>query len=270
MPGHLPHAARLLATAALAAALALGVAGCKTTGSDVTGSIGAPSGEPRNEAEWRRAADYWGGRYQANAADPEAAIKYAQALRATDRRAQAAAVLEQATIRHPHDRALLGAYGRALADVGKFEQALDVLARAHTPDQPDWRILNVQGAVLDQLGRSHEARRHYANALKIRPNEPAVLSNLGLSYALTKDLKRAEATLRRAAAQPGAEPKVRQNLGLVIALQGRYDEAESIVRADLPPEEAVAAVAELRQMMEQRSDLGPPGRAASAKRRTGL
>ena len=51
------------------------------------------------------------------------------------------------------DRALLGAYGRALADAGNFKQALDVLERAHSPDQPDWRILSVQGAVMDQMGR---------------------------------------------------------------------------------------------------------------------
>lgn len=236
------------------------MAACKTTGGpDTTGSIGASSA-PRSESEWRRAADTWGERYQSNPDDPEAAIYFAQALRATDRRAQAAAVLEQATIKHPQNTDLLGAYGRALADVGKYEQALDVLTRAHTPDRPDWRILNAQGAVLDQLGRHPEARRHYANALKIKPNDPSVLSNLGLSYALAKDLGRAEATLRRAVAQPGAEPKARQNLGLVVALQGRFDEAESIVRADLPPQEASSAVAELRQMMSQRNEWKRTGR----------
>ena len=76
-----------------------------------------------------------------------------------------------------------------------------VLDRAHTPEQPDWRILSVQGAVLDQLGRHQDAQRHYLTALKIVPNEPSVLSNLGLSYALSKDLKDAEATLRLAVAQ---------------------------------------------------------------------
>jgi Flp pilus assembly protein TadD len=49
----------------------------------------------------------------------------------------------------------------------------------------------VQGAVLDQMGRHEEAQRYYASALRIVPDEPSVLSNLGLSYALSKDLKRA-------------------------------------------------------------------------------
>ena len=81
---------------------------------------------------------------------------------------------------------VLGAYGRALADVGNYKQALDVLSRAHTPDQPDWRILSVQGAVLDQMGRHEEAQRYYGTALRIVPDEPSVLSNLGLSYALVE------------------------------------------------------------------------------------
>ncbi|MGE0564358.1 MAG: tetratricopeptide repeat protein [Pseudolabrys sp.] len=265
---HLPRIAGLLATAALAAVLALPVAGCKTTGGDITGSLGAPS-EPRTEAEWRRAADYWGGRYQSDPSDPVVAMKYAQALRATDRKAQAAAVLEQASIKHPHDKALLGDFGRALADVGKLDQALDVLGRAHTPDQPDWRILNAQGAVLDQLGRSQDARRHYSSALKIKPNEPSVLSNLGLSYALTKDLRQAESMLRRAAAQPGAEPRVRQNLGLVVALQGRFDEAEQIVRADLPAAEAAAAVDDLRRMIDERGGVQRSTQRGSKKKKSG-
>ena len=105
--------------------------------------------------------------------------------------------------------------------------------RAHTPDQPDWRILNAQGAVLDQLGRHAEAQRHYSAALKIVPNDPSVLSNLGLSYALMKDLRRAEATLRqRCGGRRRAE--VRQNLALVVGLQGRFAEAEKIASADLP------------------------------------
>jgi Flp pilus assembly protein TadD len=160
-------------------------------------------------------------------------------------------VLEQAAIHNPHNRALIGAYGRALADNGNFQQALDVLNRAHTQDQPDWRVLSVQGAVLDQMGRHGDAQRHYASALRLMPNEPSVLSNLGLSYALQKNLPQAEATLRQAAEQPGAEPKVRQNLALVVGLQGRFQEAEGIARGDLSPAEAAANVAYLRQMLAQ-------------------
>ena len=41
------------------------------------------------------------------------------------------------------------------------------------------------------------------SALKIAPEEPSVLSNLGLSYVLSKDLPKAEETLRRANSRAG-------------------------------------------------------------------
>jgi len=246
----------MLAAAALTAVLMLGLGGCQTT-NDITGSIGGRSApEPVTESDWRAALDTWGARYKANPSDAEAAIRYARALRATDQRAQAVAVLEQAAIRNPNHMALLGAYGRALAAVGNYQQALDALGRAHTPDNPDWSILNAQGAVLDQLGRHAEAQRHYSAALKIAPDEPSVLSNLGLSYVLTKDLKRAEITLRRALAQPGADPKVRQNLALVLGLRGKNAEAEQIAGEGLPPDQAAANVANLRQVLSQRQKSG--------------
>ena len=154
----------------------------------------------------------------------------------------------------PATRHCSPAYGRALVDNGNFQQAFDVLSRAHSPDNPDWRILSVQGTALDQLGRHDEARRYYASALKIVPEEPTVLSNLGLSYVLSKDLPKAEEVLRRAYASSKADARVRQNLGLVVGLQGRFGEAETIVKADLPADEAAANVGYLKEMLSRKDN----------------
>ncbi len=207
----------------------------------------------------------YGQQYRANPGNTDAALRYAQALRATGQRAQAVAVLERVSLANPRDKAVLGAYGRALAEAGNYDQALEVLGRAHSPDQPDWRVLSAQGAVLDQMGRHVDAQRYYLTALKIVPEEPSVLSNLALSYALAKDLPNAEATLRRAAAQRPVDPRVRQNLALVVGLQGRFAEAETIARADLPPEEAAANVAYLRQMLAHRNGAANADRGGRAK-----
>jgi Flp pilus assembly protein TadD len=115
------------------------------------------------------------------------------------------------------------------------------------------------------MGRHQDAQRHYLTALKIVPDEPSVLSNLGLSYALSKDLKRAEETLRRAGAQRPTDPRVRQNLALVVGLQGRFAEAEDIARADLPPDQAAANVAYLRQMLAHNGQAPPHGQINTAK-----
>ena len=51
-----------------------------------------------------------------------------------------------------------------------------------------------------------------------------------------------------------ADARVRQNLGLAVGLQGRFAEAESIVKADLPAEEAAANVAYLKQMLARKDN----------------
>src|SRR5215468_6044208 len=249
---------RLVTSAVLAVALGTATAGCKTIQSGEPPSTSAMAAAPRSEPDTRGTNANLAERYRANPTDPVLAINYAQSLRASGQRSQAVAVLEQAALKNPKNMELLGAYGRALADAGNYQQALDVLNQAHTPDRPNWRMLNVQGAVLDQMGRHEEARGYYAAALKIVPDEPSVLSNLGLSHALSKDLVRAEMTLRRAASRSGAEPRVRQNLALVVGLQGRFAEAETIARADLPPDLAAANVAYLRQMLAQQNQLQVP------------
>jgi Flp pilus assembly protein TadD len=250
--------ARLLASTTLSAILVLGLCGCQTAGmsditSDITGSLGEKT-ETSRAADPRREVETYRDRFRANPKDADAALQYGKALRAAGQRSQAVAVLEQATIAQPGNKALIAGYGRALADNGNFQQAFDVLSQAHTPDDPDWRILSAQGTALDQLGRYDEARQYYASALKIAPEEPSVLSNLGLSYVLSKDLPKAEETLRRAYSRPDADPRVRQNLALVVGLQGHLAEAESILKADRPAEEAAANVAYLKRLLSRKDN----------------
>jgi Flp pilus assembly protein TadD len=244
-----PSLARLLGSVAVAALLASGLGGCKTMG-DITGSLTSKSDTA--QADPHRAVEVYGARYRSNPRDADAALGYGQALRANGQRAQAVAVLEQASMGHPANKQLLAAYGRALADNGNFQLAFDVLSRAHTPDNPDWRILSVQGTALDQMGKHQEARGYYASALRIAPEEPSVLSNLGMSYVLSRELPKAEETLRRAQATGRADARVRQNLALAVGLQGRFAEAETIARADLPPDEAAANVEILKQMLARK------------------
>jgi len=262
-----PPFARLLSSVVLTVLVAAGLGGCQTM-SDVTGALRSKS-EPAPPATPQGAAEVYGERYRANPKDGNAAIAYGQALRANGQREQAVAVLEQATLASPGNKTVLAAYGRALADNGNFKLAFDVLSKAHTPDNPDWKLLSVQGTVLDQMGRHDEARRYYDSALKIMPGEPSVLSNLGLSYMLSRDLPKAEQTLRQAYASQSADARVFQILALVVGLQGRFGVAETIAKADLPPDEASTNVADLKETLtgqEKRQGKGQdrpqPGRNA--------
>lgn len=247
--------ARLLKGAVLLA-VALAMAGCAgKTANITTGSIpklGKPVAE-MNATELRGAAETVGRAYEKNPKDRDVGMNYANLLRMNGRNEQALAVMQQVAIFHPQDRDVLAAYGKAQAAAGQLEQALNTIMRAQTPDRPDWRLRSAEGAILDQLGRAAEARQRYREALDLKPNEPSVLSNLGMSYLLARDLKTAETYLRSAAEQPGADSSVRQNLALTVGLQGRFQEAETIARQELAAGQAEANVAYLRSMLAQQN-----------------
>ena len=253
---------RLVVSWLSSAVLLVGLCSCQTTSPpDITGSLGDNTATS-HPSDPRRDIGALRDRYRANPKDADLALNYAAALRAAGERSQAVAVLEQATIANPKNRALLAGYGRALADNGNFEQAFDVLSQAHSPEDPDWRILSVQGAVLDQQGKFEEARQYYASALRIVPDEPSVLSNLGLSYLLSKELGKAEEVLRKAYSHAQNDRRIRMNLAVVLGLEGRMAEAENIARANLPVDEATANVAELKRLLARKDN----ARASNADR----
>ncbi len=249
-PSHPAKAAGI----ALILSACLMAGGCQNTSlSDVTGSIGTPQIRPMptSEPELRRYTEDLGRRYDSNPESKNTAIAYARGLRALTQYAQAVAVMQRLAAKYPKDMEVLGAYGKALADAGRLQEAADVLSRAHTPEQPNWSILSAQGSVADQLGDHAQAQNYYEAALKIVPNQPEVLSNLGLSYALSKHLPQAETTLQKAVAQPNADMRVRQNLALVLALQGKFNEAQTIAARDLSPIDAATNVESIKQMIAQ-------------------
>ena len=244
-----------LITTAFIIALAASVAGCGTS-KMTTGSIGRPSGKPletMSAGELHKATIALGQSYAKNPNDKRIATNYAAALQMDGDADQSLAVMRKLAIVLPKDRDVLAAYGKALAANGQFEPALDAVRRAQTPEYPDWKLVSAEAAILDQLGQRDEARQNYRKALDLKPNEPSILSNLGMSYVLEGDLSTAETYMRSAAQQPNADSRVRQNLALVVGLQGRFDEAEKIASQELSPEQAQANVAYLRQMLAQQN-----------------
>ncbi|RUW32254.1 MULTISPECIES: tetratricopeptide repeat protein [unclassified Mesorhizobium] len=245
-----------LITTALTVALAASVAGCGSTSKFTTGSISRSDNRPletMSANELHSATARLGDSYARNPNDKRIATNFAAALQMDGDADQSLAVMRKLAIAYPKDRDVLAAYGKALAANGQFEQALDAVRRAQTPEYPDWRLVSAEAAILDQMGQRDEARQDYRKALELKPNEPSILSNLGMSYVLEGDLRTAETYMRSAAQQPSADSRVRQNLALVVGLQGRFDEAEKIASQELSPEQAQANIAYLRQMLAQQN-----------------
>ena len=241
---------------ALATGLALAVvlSGCasrQTTGS-VPKNLRKPVAE-MNQTELKQATNYWQKQYTRLPKNKNVGLQFATSLRMTGRNEQALAVMQQVAIHHPTDREVLGAYGKALVGAGQLKKALETIQRAQTPDNPDWKLYSAEGAIYDQVNEPKLARLAYRKALELRPGEPSVLSNLGMSYLLAGDLRASETYLRQAINRPGADSRVRQNLALVIGLQGQFKEAETVAAGELPPKEAEANVKFLRQMLSEQN-----------------
>jgi Flp pilus assembly protein TadD len=192
-------------------------------------------------------------RYKANPKDKITIIYFAAALRAAGQAEQAVSVLEAGQAIHRNDIDIKIAYAKALTAAGRFSQALNVADDSIDPASPDWNALLVKGAILDQNGKNAEARALYTQALLIAPGEASLEANMGLSFAMTNELDKAEQHLRKAASMRGATGQIRQNLALVIGLQGRFDESRDLFARELPPEQVEANMSYIRALLTQQN-----------------
>jgi Flp pilus assembly protein TadD len=125
-------------------------------------------------------------------------------------------------------------YAQASLDQGRADEAATALARAEGEGQKDWRFLSLAGVAMDSLDQHAPAQDYYRRALALSPDNPKIMSNLALSYALDGKPGLAETTLRKAVALPGADSRMTQNLVVVLGVQGKFDEAEKVAGTDLP------------------------------------
>lgn len=191
----------------------------------------------RREAETKDVltqARFWGTEYEKNPSDYEAALKYARILRVIGSAARASDVAAQALTIKPGDAEITMIYAQAALDQGKPQDAAIALARAEAAGQNDWRMMSLIGVTMDCLDQHAGAQEYYRKAIALSPENPKILANLGLSYALEGKPGLAEQTLRQAIALPGADSRVTQNLIVVLGVQGKFDEAEKIAGPDLP------------------------------------
>lgn len=90
-------------------------------------------------------------------------------------------------------------------------------------------------AALDRLGRFAQAGTHYQQAMKLAPHDSRVWNDVGYSYYLQNRFDDAERSLKTADAMEPNNPRVLTNLGLVQAAQGKNNEAlNALVKANGP------------------------------------
>ena len=175
-------------------------------------------------------AAFWSNEYDINPSDLESALKLAAAVRKLGNPGRAVEITRTTRALYPRDPYLIAEYAAALIASERSPEALPILDQGLATTPSYGRLWSLKGAALDQQERYVEARQHYERALRITPNDPNVMANLGLSFALSGDPATAEGWLRRAANTPTASDSVRQNLILILQLQGKTEEADRLSR----------------------------------------
>jgi len=191
--------------------------------------------------------------WQEDKNDLRKGMAYVRQLQALEQHRDQLLVLEQMIKIHPTNTKLLVFYGKRLINNGQSKEAVNILKQAENRGERDWRLYSALGSALDQTGQHNQARTYYQRALKLNPAEVKIQNNLAMSYMLEGKFTNAEKILRAANGTPKgrALPRIRQNLALVVGLQGRFDEARQIASRDLPQAQVEANMAYLQKMLSR-------------------
>lgn len=220
-----------------------------TNATAATNTTAATKPATDGRAELAKATEYWGKIYAKNPKDAQVALNFARNLKAQGEKQQALAVLQQASGANPTHKGIAGEYGRLLLEFNHITQADKLLGLADDPINPDWKVISARGTVFAKQSQYSKAVPLFGRALQLAPDQPSVMSNLALAYAMEGNVEKAEPLLRRAAAL-GGDARVNQNLALVLGLQGKYDEARQAIASDVPPDRAAANIDYLQQMVK--------------------
>lgn len=255
----MPPRARTILRALLMASTAVLAAACSKdapltgplagTPNEIT-TASAPGAPDASRAELKKATEYWGGVFAKDPSDGQAAYNYARNLKAMGEKQQALAVLQSSATMNPMHRGILGEYGRLALEFDQVTLAEQLLEKADDPAQPDWRVISARGTAKAKQGLYGEAITFYERALHAAPEQPSVLSNLGLAYTMEGHPEKGEPLLKRAAALRNADQRVNQNLSLVLGVQGKYEEAKLQAQNGAAPEKGSDNVDYVRKIVK--------------------
>jgi Flp pilus assembly protein TadD len=191
-------------------------------------------------------AQFWANQLSVDPTDAEAGLKLASALRAMGEWEKASDTAQDVTIRYPDNVDAYLDFARGEIGGGNGFNAIQPLKQALALAPKDWRPLSLLGVAYEQVGRDDDAAQAYNMALALAPTNPSIMTNLAIFKLARGDAAGAETLLRRAVALPGAGQQARQNLAYVLGREGRFDDAEKLMRQDLPPAEVSNNLSYLR------------------------
>jgi Tfp pilus assembly protein PilF len=130
--------------------------------------------------------------------NPRPLLNFTEVLIRQGRCELAPAYLERAERDLPNNYYVNAAWGRTLACLGKFDQAVERL-RIAIRINPCSQVYEWTGLVYGQMGRLEEAGDALKMAVRLDPNSETAHGSLGMWFEKTNDLQSAEHEYRTAA-----------------------------------------------------------------------
>lgn len=137
----------------------------------------------------------------------------------------AAEFAQQGLATVPTNAALQLLRGRALNQLGQYEEADAAFAAAAELDRRNPVTLNEWGNALDERGETAAAIEKYEEALRRRPQDPVVLANLADSYRQAGETEKALALVQQALALQPQNAWAHQVWGDLLADRDDYEQA---------------------------------------------
>ncbi|MEM7621001.1 MAG: tetratricopeptide repeat protein [Pseudomonadota bacterium] len=181
--------------------------------------------------------------------DPDIALHYAKSLIRNNEKNKAFQVLQTGLQYNPKNELLVSEYARLAIKLKKLELAEQSIHSIEAPT--DWRLISAKGTLYAKNGAHKNAQKEFQKALKIKPDEPTVLNNLALSYALNGNPGKAESLLRNVIQKGQATDQIKQNLALVLSLQGRFKDAKALAVTTMPEVAAQDEINYFRKLVKK-------------------
>jgi Flp pilus assembly protein TadD len=155
-------------------------------------------------------------------------IAYGDALRRSGEFDDALKVFETVLETHQDHIEALEGKGLSLMALGKTSDAGRAFQQVMQRDSGRWRTLNALAILFVTRDLVPEAMAYYAEALRVSPNNPAILNNVGLSQAAIQNWPRAIRAMEQAVQAASSDHRRKQielNLALVYGISGDLDKA---------------------------------------------
>lgn len=150
--------------------------------------------------------------------------------------------------------------GKLAVGEGQAQAALSYFTRGLKTAPSNMDLLVGAGIANDMLRQHSAAQNYYESAMKLHAKEDLsmVRTNLGMSYILSNEPKKAIEVLKRDARKKNASAVIRHNLALAYGILGRHADARQVLQGDLTEDQRLQSLQNIQAMITKDNEAAAP------------